>query len=530
MKVGNYILQLLVKHGIKRIYGYPGGTILPFIQAIKSCDEIEWILMRSEQSAAFAASAEAKLTHKVTCCISTSGPGAINLLTGLVDADTDQVPVLAITGLTSIERQEQDVFQDFSHKNLFSNILPYSVECKNYNNVPNLFYAAICFAIKTRRVAHISLPVNMFEDDISLNEFPISQWQANYFNFVQAPQSAIDKFCEKISVFKHPVIAVGALISEQCNAIESFAKHFSLPILTSYGGKGLVREDHPCYAGTIGVYGGNTQLLAQKILNRSDLVICLGVETINVFVTNNKGKQVRQFALCGQDLTLQNFQYHSAAVLLSNISDALMMIEQTLNPPHTWVENLKHLSARNSINKNTCIQATFMTKLSEKLNENHIIALDTGDHAIWAINELFLTKHQRVILSNRFGAMGFAIPAAIACSLTEPDKKIICICGDGGAQFSLAELKNADTLQNNIIFVIYNNQALGRIVSEQNSTFGALLDNPDFHAIATACGLQGYTISDPNDIDKVLNQALNDTKSCLINLMCDKDVFAPFFR
>ncbi|BCA96185.1 hypothetical protein TUM19329_25460 [Legionella antarctica] len=244
MNVAEHICNYLALYKVRHIFGYPGASILPLMDAIEKHPELEWVLMRNELAAALAASAHGKITEEIGVCMATSGPGASNLITGLLDAELDCSPVLAITGLTPTVRHGLSHFQSVNQIQLLESCCGFNAVCEHPAQVPQLLQAAIGYIIRHNRPAHLAIAT-----DLQLTEFTNTQLASatkhynqlhHPFILLSPPDEAFKVVADTIDSIKKIVIAVGSRARGAGKNIEAFAEKIGVPIISTFAGKGII--------------------------------------------------------------------------------------------------------------------------------------------------------------------------------------------------------------------------------------------------------------------------------------------------
>ena len=251
MNIAQFICDSLAAYQVRYIFGYPGAAILPLMDAIDKNPQLEWILMRHESAAAFAASAQAKLTQHFSVCMATSGPGATNLITGLLDANLDRAPVLVITGLIPAFKHNLSYFQDIDQIHLLKTCCDFSVGCEHPLQIPGLLQSAVGYVIKNNRPAHLAIA-----RDIQLQEINLKPDTTRLHRPVQLmtpPSAALDMVAAELTKSEDIIIVVGSRAKGAGPGIERLAEKMGAPIICSFAGKGIINENHPHYFGVLGL-------------------------------------------------------------------------------------------------------------------------------------------------------------------------------------------------------------------------------------------------------------------------------------
>ncbi len=518
MNVAQYVLKRLHQVGVERIYGYPGAAIIPILEAIDRFKKIKWVLCRSEMAAAMAASAEAKLTGKLTVCLTTTGPGASNALTGMLDAQLDRVPVLIITGMPPLAKQEQRGFQDLNQVKLFD-LLGMSVEAKSVEQFPMLFENILGFCYSHFQAAHLALSVDIQSQSV---KWSVKHRLKKFIHHYAIDKAELKKLANELMHEKKVLLAVGLGASNAGRAIEALALRLNVPIISSISGKGIISNDFPNYRGVLGVYGLAGMASAKKAMQQAEVIIGFGLKNL----WSNELLKNKKLILCSHEPNIVHYGYAKNSVIFGDLAKIAKNLTSYLKH---YQSTHKKIAAIKQPHSNS-LAAVFMKNLSHYLSKDTVVSLDVGDNSLWALHYLTLHKNQRILCSNRLGTMGFALPAAIAVKLANKKAMAVCICGDGGFQMLLSELGTILQYQLKILIVVVNNGRLARVSAQEAKQFGVELDNPDFTQLAQSYGLSAFCLREPADMTLTLQHALAALKksSVLIEVVDDdSNAFAP---
>jgi thiamine pyrophosphate-dependent acetolactate synthase large subunit-like protein len=544
MNSADFLVAYLAAQGVTHIFGYPGSPLVPLLAAIERQSTVRWVLMRHENAAALAASAHAKLTGRLGVCVGTSGPGALNLVGGVMDAQLDRAPVLALTGLIAAEQQGHWDFQDIDQTALFRSVAGQSVTAVDPIQLVALLRGAVGRAIHCHEAVHLALPTNILQAEID----DLRAWNALDPGHLPAllppaPPSEVvlDAVAEELDRRQNIVIAVGRRAAYCGAALEALACHIQAPIITSLDGKGIVDESHPSARGVLGIFGFPAVESAKQCVRQADVILAFGVEDLKPFLAEAADEQRRILIQCEPDASLTTRDYTCSHVVTGPLDRiAAGLRERTRARPPMFAAR-EPPSLHTSNGGLTAVPSTpapafvhpqhVLNRLNRYLDERCTIALDTGAHTLWAAHALQLRRHQRVLVSNRLGMMGFSLPAAIAAQLAQPDHWVIAICGDGGLQMVLGELATAAQERLPITVIVFNNGLLHNVAAQQVSPYGTALGNPDFVALARAFGADGAVVDGSTDVDTVLRRAAEQRSApFLVDVRCDPSIPPPLSR
>ena len=487
--VAEKIIEQLVSLGVEYIYGIPGSSNLPIIEAIRKSNKIKFILTRHEETAAFMACAHGKMTDKLGVCISIAGPGCTNLMTGLVDAAFDKSPVLVLAGQVPEVYLGSEAFQEIEQLELFSSFASYTETIARSNQALKLVLMAAKYAYKNPGVSVLSTPTDI-----------LAGWGSRH---------------------------AGKLLVELAGKMNS-------PIATTSRSKGVIDETHKYSLGVLGSIGSKHAAYA---IQQCELLILIGtgfrqanllppgIKIIQIDMNSTRvGKTANvEVGLVGDaTLTLKKL-----VPLIQEKEDDAEFEEYLARIKQEHLEELE-IDANDlsiPINPGFVIQA-----LKRNISNDAIICVDVGDHTYWFFKK-FLCQGQRTFMSANIASMGFGLPAALSAKLDFPDKQVVCVTGDGGFGMLMADFTTAVREDLAITVIVFNDGKLKNIKKEPNMEhypeFGVSFPNPDFAGFATSCGGEGYTVEDPGELDNVLKKALISDKPTLIEIMVDPEKIAP---
>lgn len=547
MNIADYVIAFLGSLGVRHLYGYPGTPLVPFLAAMERQDKVAWMLMRHENAAAMAAGAHARLTGQLGVCVATSGPGALNSICGVVDADLDRAPVLVITGLVPTSQMGHWEFQDVDQTGLFGSVLEHSATCTHPNQLVALLRNFVGTAIQECRAVHLALPADLLETEISPGD-PLFDLDADMLprplSLMPPPPAAIDLVASELGRYRLPVIVIGRRAIGCGPAIEHLAEKLGAPIITSLDGKGIVDESHPNVLGVLGIFGYPAVMATQEILAEADVILAIGVDTIKPFLTADVDMQHRALIQCESDFGFLTHEYHRHRTLvgpLDAIADGLRdaVAARVPNPVIARLAAERAGSVGGEQPAGTGKDAPsylhpreLLAPLGRRLPAKAVVVLDTGAHTLWAAQYLQLTGRQRVIVSSHLGTMGFSLPAAIAAQQANRQGPVVAICGDGGFGMVAAELGSAAQAELPLVLVVFNNGVLQNVRSQQARPYGTRILNPDFAALAAAYGIDGARADAHADIAAILDEALDPARRrpMLIDLPVDPQLVFPISK
>jgi len=521
--VSDVIISELEKWGVEFIFGVPGTSSLGLVDALRKNENVKYIVVRHEESAALAASAYNKLTGKIAACLTIAGPGATNLATGLYDAKEDRASVLSINGQVESQYLGPGGFQEIDQDAFFRPITVYNNTIYDKKMTLKILTMALKHAIIQRGVAQISVPNNIQKEIIDADICGKERCTTN-FN-IMPEEKEIEKAAKLINSSKRTVIIAGWGAFDASKYVLKMAKKIKAPIVTTFRAKGILPENNDWIAGILGNIGPPH---ARTLVNSADLLIALGV---GFSKNTNMPKDKPMIQVDIDPLKLGKAPFKVA--LWGNCKIVLPKLIEKLQPRNDgsilnelkvmkkkWFEQLER-----EANITSPLRPPHIMKvLSEIIPDDAIISIDVGDNGWW-FGRNFIIKKQRFVMSGYLATMGFGLPGAIASKLAYPDKTVVCITGDGGFSMSMMDFVTAVKYDLPMVVIVLNNKKLAMIGMEQKMEnypeYGIDLLNPDFAAYAKACGGVGIKVSKPEELEKGVKKAMKLNKPAIVDIDTD---------
>jgi pyruvate dehydrogenase (quinone) len=549
MRTADIIAEALLDWNVDVIFGLPGDGINGFMEALRTRqDKIRFILVRHEESAAFMACAYAKYTGKLGACVATSGPGAIHLLNGLYDAKLDSTPVIAITGSTYSDLMGSSYQQDVNLLQLFSDVSVYN----NIITAPEQAEMAVDIACRTafaqRGVSHLTIPIDVQERKLqgTYSRHKVPGHTSDTFvaaGDVLPDRYLLEQAADVINSGNKIVILVGQGALNASQEVLSVAERVGAPVVKALLGKAVIPDNHPNSIGGIGMLGTEP---ATDAMSEADTLLMIGTSFPYIEYLPKPG-QARgvQIDIKAEKIGLR---YPVEVGLIGDSKKVLSALHPLLldrrrtnggsssndNSSHQqyreveqqeflrskqqsmkrWIELLDRQSKQTDKKKPIKPQA-IASAVSEELQDNAIISVDSGTNTIWAARFLNIRKGMKFSLSGTLASMACGLPYAIAAQLAYPERQCVAFVGDGGFAMLMGEFATAVQYSLPIKVLILKNNTLGMIRWEQmaflgNPEFGVEFSPIDFAKIAEACGGVGYTIKEPDDIKPIMKKAMSD--------------------
>ncbi|MBH0054246.1 pyruvate dehydrogenase [Salinibacterium sp. SWN139] len=533
--VSDQLIGQLQHAGVRRIYGIAGDSLNPIVDAVRRTGGsakggIDWIHVRNEEAAAFAASAEAQLTGELAVCAGSCGPGNLHLINGLFDAHRSGAPVLAIASQIPSTEIGSEYFQETHPDRLF-------VECSNYREListaaqaPRVVNSALRHSISLGGVSVITLPGDIAGLDAVGNAPQLARPGIP----VLAPAATdVAALAEAINSSERVAIFAGAGVEGAHDEVVAFADLLAAPIGHTLRGKEWIQYDNPFDVGMTGMLGYGA---AHDGIHDADLLILLGTDfPYEQFLPDGSHERIAQIDTKAEHLgrrTNVEIPVHGdvaatiAAVtpLITNRTNR-SFLEKTLKRHHRLLNSVVDAYAKN-VDKKIPIHPEFAASLLDDLaSDNAIFTADTGMCNVWQARYINPNGQRRLIGSFLHGSMANALPQAIGAQTSHPDRQVIAMCGDGGLSMLMGELITVAANKLPVKIVVFNNSTLGMVKVEMLvdgfPDFGVDVPSVDFAAVANALGIFGQRVDKPTDIHSALEAALAHDGPALVDLVTD---------
>ncbi|MDE1818648.1 MAG: pyruvate oxidase [Thaumarchaeota archaeon] len=536
LKTSDIIVEGLLRWGVEVIFGLPGDGINGVIEALRRHqDKIKFILVRHEESAAFMACAYAKYTGKLGVCLATSGPGATHLLTGLYDAKADGAPVLAITGNTYSDTMGTKYQQDVNLLQLFSDVAVYNNMINGPEHAESVIDIACRSSLALRGVSHITIPIDTQERKLEgkYTRHNVGGHTAHLLSPTTAARIPdmilLEKAAEILNSGNKIVLLVGQGALDAGDEVIEVAKKLSAPVVKALLGKAVMPDNNPYSIGGLGLLGTEP---ASDAMAEADTLLMIGTSFPYMEYLpkpgNARGVQIDLFP---EKIGLRY------PVEVGLVGDAKRTLDKLL--PLLHQKDDKFLKSKQESMKkwNGLMHSSdplakpikpqlIAAAVSEELEDNAIISVDSGTNTIWAARHIDIRKGMKFSLSGTLSTMACGLPYAIAAQIAFPDRQSIAFVGDGGFTMLMGEFATAVKYNLPIKIIIIKNDILGMIRWEQlaflgNPEYGVEFSPIDFVKFAEACGGKGYSIKEPQEIRRVMHEAMAQDVPTIIEAHVD---------
>ncbi|BAB66516.1 acetolactate synthase large subunit [Sulfurisphaera tokodaii] len=542
-------IDALKREGVKVIFGIPGLSNMQlydaFIEDLQN-GELRHVLMRHEQAAAHAADGYARASGIPGVCTATSGPGATNLVTGLITAYWDSSPVIAITGQVPRNSIGKMAFQEADAMGIFEHITKYVVEVKKLEEIPiwikNAFYIAT-----TGRPGPVvvDIPRDIFYEKVEEVKWPEKPMVKGYKEFPTIiDRQKLKKAAEILVNAERPIILVGTGVvwSNATQEVLELAEYLHIPIVSTFPGKSAIPHDHPLYFGAMGYYGRAEASMAAL---ESDAMLVIGarfsdrtftsydemIETRKKFIMINIDPSDGERAI-KVDVNLVG----NAKILLRELMKAIYEVGKK-NDHSAWIKRVKEYKEYYSQfyyydEPNKLKPWKILKTIRNTIPRDAIVTTGVGQHQMWA--EVFweVLEPRTFLSSTGMGTMGFGLPAAMGAKLAKPDKVVVDLDGDGSFLMTGNNLATAVDEHIPIISVVFDNRTLGLVRQVQDLFFGNRIvgvdygPSPDFVKLAEAFGALGFNATSYEEIEKSLKTAMKENIPAVIRIPVDKEELA----
>ncbi|GAB2624189.1 acetolactate synthase 2 catalytic subunit [Novilysobacter erysipheiresistens] len=537
MNAARWLVQALAAEGVDTLFGYPGGAIMPFYDALYGSG-LKHVLVRHEQGAAFAANGYARASGRVGVCVATSGPGASNLVTGIADAMLDSVPMVVITGQAPTALMGTDAFQELDVFGMTLPIVKHSFLVRRVDDLPRMLAEAFRIARSGRPgPVLIDLPKDVQVGDAAHlpahAPLPVDAVAPPTYAWLHAALALLSQASQPV-IYGGGGIALGDAVA----AFRTFVDATQIPTVLTLRGLGALAATHPLNLGMLGMHGSRAANLA---VQEADLLIVVGAR----FDDRATGK-LAEFAPNARVVHLDldaceiGKLRHAHVGVCGDIRHTLTTLTLPcaahLHGRHgaarrdwraTCQQRAREHAARYDAPGDTVYAPALLKRLSE-LAPAAIVSCDVGQHQMWVAQHWRFDDPRKHLTSGALGAMGFGLPAAIGAQLQQPGAQVVCVSGDGSFLMNVQELATLRRYGLPVKIVLLDNQALGMVRQWQELFFDRrysevdLSDNPDFGAIAAAFGVQALHVDRADAVEDALRHLLAAPGPALLHVAIDQ--------
>jgi acetolactate synthase-1/2/3 large subunit len=527
MNTAELLVRCLENEGVEYVFGLPGEENLHVLEALRH-SSIKFITTRHEQGAAFMADLYGRLTGKAGVCLSTLGPGATNLMTGVADANLDGAPLVAITGQVGTDRMHIESHQYLDLVAMFAPVTKWNTQIVRPSNTPEIVRKAFKIAQSEKPGAvHIDLPENIAAMPVIGQPLNKDDREKTYASF-----RSIGKAAVAISKAKNPIILAGngTIRASASDALTEFATRMNIPVVNSFMGKGVIPYTHPLALWTVGLQQRD---FVNCAFDKADLIIAVGYDLIEYSPKKwNPAGKIPIIHIGAAPAEIDS-SYIPLVEVVGDISDSLTEIMKQADrqgkPVPDSVElrsDIREEYERYANDDGFPIKPQkLIYDLRQVMGPEDIVISDVGAHKMWMARHYHCDRPNTCIISNGFAAMGIAMPGAVAAKLVHPHRNVVAVTGDGGFMMNCQELETALRVGTPFVTLIFNDGGYGLIEWKQHNHFGQSafvhFGNPDFVKFAESMGLKGYRVTSTADLIPTLKTALEQDVPTVIDCPVD---------
>lgn len=550
------MVRMLQAHDVKHVFGLCGDTSLPLYDAMLQLDHgITHVLTRDERSATYMADAYARVTGKVGVCEGPSGGGATYILPGLIEAGESSIPVLAITTDISVSTYGKFPLTEVDQEAMMRPLTKWNTVIRKAEHIPRMMRAAFR-AMTTGRPgsAHLGLPYDIQYDDVDPADIWADTRLGHYPSYPQAPQpGAAEAALDAILSAKRPLIVCGGgvVIAGAMAALERFANRLDIPVATSISGQGSLAETNPVCVGVVGSNGGTDE--TWEAMTSADLVVFMGCRagstTTARWEAPDPGSRIVHF---DSDPMVLGANYQAEVAVLGDLRLALDQLNAALDAREDASARFRGAEIASDIRRRkfeafmrhaetseTPLRPERVVATLQKiLPETATLVSDPGTTCPYFSAYFTLPRPGRHFITNRaHGALGYSLSASLGAWYGRPDSKVVALMGDGSFGFTAGELETICRARAPITFVVMSNSAYGWIKASQKADKGARYYNVDFGrtdhaAVAAAYGVKSWRVERPEDLERVLREAVETDGPTLVDIIAQplEEAAAPVRR
>lgn len=527
--VAEELLSALTEAGARDVFGIPGDAINHLIDALRRQDELRFVHVRNEETGAFAAGMQAKLTGKLGVCFGTAGPGAMHLVNGLADASLDGAPVLAITGQVARDQIGMGQHQEVDLEGVFRSIASYSQTITSAAQAPAAIRQAIQRAMQGRGVAHLAIPTDLVGADVPKGAHRPSL-------VLRSPRTVpheddLDRAAELLRGAGAVTILAGRGAACARDQVVELARKLDAPIVRSLRALDTYTDDTPHVVGGLGLLGDRGGVQAME---SADLLLLVGTdfpyrdfypEGVPAIVIDDAGDTI------GRRHEAEVAIVSQAHTAVTGLLDRIGTDVGERDPDHLEKARKAQTAWRKVIDAPEHDDALpikpqrLAATIGEHATGDAIFALDTGAVTAWGARHLGVRFGQRVELSGQLASMGFGLPAAIGAQLAYPERQVVALVGDGSMTMSPGDLLTAAALDLPITIVVFNDGRLSLIALEQAAEglpeHATTVPGPDFARLAEVMGCEGVRVEHTRDLDEAIAKALVSPRPTVVDVVVD---------
>lgn len=537
---GEALVRCLVNEGIDLVFGYPGGAIMPLYDTLYAYqDKIKHILTRHEQGSIHAAEGYARATGKTGVVISTSGPGATNLVTGIADARIDSTPLVIFSGQVGTNVLGNDAFQETDFIDVTNPISKWGILVKKASDLPEIIAKAFYIANSGRPgPVVIDLPRDVQVEFMEWEGYTKCNFIRTYEARPKVNLEEIQRAADLINKAERPLILAGngVVVANAERVLGEIAEKGDIPVASTLHGISVMATSHPLYKGMVGMHGNIGPNLGT---NRADVILAVGMR-FDDRIVGKVSTYAPQAKIVHIDIDASEMgrTINPYLTIHADANDALKELLPLIEVKthKDWLDFFSKCERKEEekviyrqLHPKTgsmMTMAEVIRKVSDSFNSDAILVTDVGQNQMSSVRYFRFSSPRSVITSGGLGTMGFGIPAAIGAKIGRPERAVCLFCGDGGFQMTIQELGTIMEYNINVKIVILNNNYLGNVRQWQQLFFGSRysqtpLLNPDFIKITEAYGIKGEDVSAREELDEAVERMIKHKGPYVLNVCID---------
>lgn len=513
--VADHVIATLKRSGVHRVYGIPGDSLNGFTDAIRRAGDFSWEQVRHEETAAFAAAADAALSGRLAVCAGSCGPGNLHLINGLYDAQRSRVPVLAIAAHIPLAEIGSDYFQETHPQNLFRECSVYCELVSTPEQAPRILELAMRAAVEENGVAVVVVPGEIFSTRVETTAWgarPVLPAGA----ICHPDERALSAAATMLNAADNVTILAGAGVAGAHDEVIDLARTLAAPIVHALRGKEYIEYDNPNDVGMTGLLGFAS---GYKAIREADVLLMLGTdfpyqqfypERAKIIQVDIRGRNLGRRTPI--DLGLLGTVVDTVAALRPLLATKTDRTHLERSLGH-YRKTRKRLDALASNDRDrTPIRPEYVAAVANRLaSDDAVFTVDVGSPVVWAARYVTMNGRRRLIGSFNHGTMACALPHAIGAQTVDRRRQVIALAGDGGLAMLFGELLTLAQNRLPVKVIVFNNSSLNFVELEMKAAgivnFGTELHNPDFGAVASALGMFGRRVEQPGDLEAALSDA-----------------------
>ncbi len=533
MKASDLFVKCLENEGVTRVFGVPGEENADFMISLSESSQIQFVLTRHEQGAAFMAEVHGRLTGEPGVCLGTLGPGATNLITGVANSNMDSAPMVVLTGQADSKRQHKESHQAMDVVSMFKPVTKWAHAILHPDNIPEVLRKAFKLAAEEKPGAcHVELAEDIAEMEARTEPIPAQKVRRSV-----PADKVVDQAFELIMSAKRPIILAGngAIRERASRQLRQFVEKTGIGVVSTFMAKGCVDMDSEQCLYTVGLQSKDH---ATHAIDASDVVICLGYDVIeyhpHLWNANRDHKLIHvDFEPAEVD------EYYRVDVeIVGDLAHTLWMLNERLDRRGEFPGfDLRYQAAARremkadleQYSRDDAVDLIKPQKIfwdaRQVMGRHDILLSDVGAHKMWIARHYQCHEPNTCLIPNGFCSMGFALPGAISASMVHPDRRILAVCGDAGFLMNVQEMETAKRYGANITVMVCEDHAYGLIKWKQDNQFGRHTDldfgNPDFMKLAESFGWHGVFVDRSTDLADALESTFEVSGPSLLVVPID---------